>query len=272
MHPRSSRRSRESSRADARRWACVHVVATIASPAATTLGCMAGRLYVSVSGIRADTLDDVRTLVDDLAGQDVPVSLLCRRVSSTGTGCTRTRRPSTGCANAGPVSTRRPPRLRPGAHQTPSGGVRGDRRARGDTATGRGGPRARDLRPAHPAVRRAPLDVVPGALVALPRAGFRVNLGFTGWDDLVTGSTTRARVLGFGDGFRVDPWWCRMVVAATNRTARRGGHVRLSIAGKHLATPLARRPARLRRPHPSSRADAATYRELTPSRAGHTAA
>ncbi len=79
-----------------------------------------------------------------------------------------------------------------------------------------------------------------GALEALPQAGFRINLGFTGWNDLSTGSFTRSRVLGFGDGFRADAWWCRMVVVASNRTARKSGVVRLSIAAKHLDSPMAR--------------------------------
>lgn len=235
---------------------------------------MAGRLYVSVSGIRAETLDDVRTLVDDLAGQDVPVSLLVSPRLKHGyrlhedpatVDWLRERRSGVDAVvlhgyDQAPTKRRRAEFAVIDAHEATL------RLAAADRVLETCGLRTR--------LFAAPRwTSSPGALVALPRAGFRVNLGFTGWDDLVTGSTTRARVLGFGDGFRVDPWWCRMVVAATNRTARRGGHVRLSIAGKHLATPLARQTlldcVDLTRHHALT---PATYRELTPSRAGHTAA
>lgn len=80
----------------------------------------------------------------------------------------------------------------------------------------------------------------PGAIAALPQAGFRVNLGFTGIDDLRSGDHVRGRVLGIGDGFPDERWWCRVLTRSVARTARRGGVVRLSIAAKHLETPMAR--------------------------------
>ena len=78
----------------------------------------------------------------------------------------------------------------------------------------------------------------PGARQALPGRGFRTGLGSTSIDDLVTGHRIRSRVLGVGDGFATDPWWCRLLIANTVRVARRGGIVRLSVAAEHLDTPV----------------------------------
>ncbi|MGZ8178509.1 DUF2334 domain-containing protein [Williamsia sp. SKLECPSW1] len=235
---------------------------------------MSGRLYVSVSGIRAETFDDVRLLVDELAARDVPVSLLVSprlkhgyrlHEDPTTVDWLRERRSGADAVvlhgyDQAPTKRRRGEFAVIDAHEA------GLRLAAADRVLETCGLRTR--------IFAAPRwTASPGALTALPRAGFHVNLGFTGWDDLVTGTSTRARVLGFGDGFRVDAWWCRMVVAATNRTARRGGDVRLSIAGKHLATAPARQTfldcIDLARHHGMT---PATYRELTSSRAGHSAA
>lgn len=73
-----------------------------------------------------------------------------------------------------------------------------------------------------------------GALLALPSAGFRVNLGYTAITDLITGEEERARVLGIGDGFLSEPWWCRALLATSNRIARRGGTLRLSVDARRL--------------------------------------
>ena len=40
-------------------------------------------------------------------------------------------------------------------------------------------------------------------------------------DDLVTGHEEKARVLGIGDGFLSEDWWCRAVLTQANRIARR---------------------------------------------------
>ncbi len=77
--------------------------------------------------------------------------------------------------------------------------------------------------------------VSEGAVKALPRNGFRVLAGLHGVTDLASGSTERARVLGIGAGFRTEPWWCRTLVLSAERTARRGGMVRLAIAGRQLS-------------------------------------
>lgn len=80
-------------------------------------------------------------------------------------------------------------------------------------------------------------NVSPGALKVLPRNGFRVLAGLAGIVDLVGGHTVRARVLGIGGGFLAEPWWCRTLVLAAERTARRGGTVRLAVSARQLGRP-----------------------------------
>ncbi|HEY9264814.1 MAG TPA: DUF2334 domain-containing protein, partial [Mycobacterium sp.] len=52
-------------------------------------------------------------------------------------------------------------------------------------------------------------NVSQGAITALPRNGFRLVAGLAGITDLVRRETVRARVLGIGEGFLSEPWWCR---------------------------------------------------------------
>ncbi|NLE81448.1 MAG: DUF2334 domain-containing protein [Rhodococcus sp.] len=73
-----------------------------------------------------------------------------------------------------------------------------------------------------------------GAVSALPTAGFRLLAGMTAIHDLERGTAERSRVLGIGEGFRAEPWWCRALVLGAGRTARRGGVVRLAVTGKQL--------------------------------------
>lgn len=80
-------------------------------------------------------------------------------------------------------------------------------------------------------------NVSQGTVIALPRNGFRLLAGLHGVTDLVLGHTERARVLGVGAGFLSTPWWCRMVVATSERIARRGGTVRLSVGARQLDKP-----------------------------------
>jgi predicted deacetylase len=77
----------------------------------------------------------------------------------------------------------------------------------------------------------------PGAVAALPRTGFRLLAGAAGIHDLERGTVVRARVLGIGEGFRAEPWWCRALVLGAGRSARRGGVVRLAISAKQLGRP-----------------------------------
>ncbi|GAA2813042.1 DUF2334 domain-containing protein [Mycolicibacterium pallens] len=76
--------------------------------------------------------------------------------------------------------------------------------------------------------------VSAGTAFALPRNGFRLLVDLHGVTDLVTGATSRARVVGIGEGFVTEPWWCRTLVLSAERTARRGGVVRLAVTAKQL--------------------------------------
>lgn len=59
--------------------------------------------------------------------------------------------------------------------------------------------------------------VSPGVRTALPANGFRLLADLHGITDLVRLTTVRARVLGIGEGFLAEPWWCRMVVMSAER-------------------------------------------------------
>ena len=76
-----------------------------------------------------------------------------------------------------------------------------------------------------------------GTVSALPRNGFRLLADLHGITDLVRLSTVRARVLGIGEGFLAEPWWCRMLVLSAERVARRDGIVRVAVAAHHLRKP-----------------------------------
>lgn len=80
-------------------------------------------------------------------------------------------------------------------------------------------------------------NISEGAIRVLPRNGFRLLAGLTGITDLVRQSTERARVLGIGEGFLAEPWWCRALVLSAERTARRSGVVRVAVAARHLRRP-----------------------------------
>lgn len=79
--------------------------------------------------------------------------------------------------------------------------------------------------------------VSPGTVQALPYNGFRLLADLHGITDLVRHTTVRARVLGIGEGFLSEPWWCRMLVLSAERVARRGGIVRVAVAARHLRKP-----------------------------------
>lgn len=79
--------------------------------------------------------------------------------------------------------------------------------------------------------------VSQGTVKALPRNGFRLIAGLSGVTDLVRGTTSRARVVGIGEGFLTESWWCRTLVLSAERTARRLGTVRLAVAAAQLGRP-----------------------------------
>jgi predicted deacetylase len=79
--------------------------------------------------------------------------------------------------------------------------------------------------------------VSQGTVTALPRNGFRLLAGLSGITDLVRQTMVRARVLGIGEGFLSEPWWCRTLVLSAERTARRDGIVRVAVHARHLRRP-----------------------------------
>ena len=199
---------------------------------------MAGQLIVSVSGVSERTLDDVEAFRAELDARAVPASFLVA------------------------------PRLK--------GGYRLDRapltvewlsarRAHGDAIVLHGFDEAATKKrhgefatlPAHEANLRlmgadrvlehlglrtrlfaAPgWTVSAGTVTALPRNGFRLLAGLSGITDLVRQTTVRARVLGIGEGFLTEPWWCRTLVLSAERTARRAGIVRVAVAARQLRRP-----------------------------------
>lgn len=196
---------------------------------------MAGDLIVSISGIRDRTLADVDGFRAELDARRVPVSFLVA------------------------------PRLKGGYHldrDAPTVEWLTGRRAVGDAIVLHGYDAAatKKLRgefatlQAHEANLRlmgadrvlehlglrtrlfaAPgWTVSQGTVAALPRNGFRLLAGLSGITDLTRQTTIRARVLGIGEGFMTEPWWCRTLVLAAERTARRAGIVRIAVAASQL--------------------------------------
>ncbi|KWX66024.1 deacetylase [Mycobacterium sp. NAZ190054] len=199
---------------------------------------MPGQLIVSISGVSDRTLADVAAFRDSLGDRGVPVSFLVA------------------------------PRLKGGyrlEHDAVTVDWLIDRRAHGDAVVLHGFDEAATKQrrgefatlPAHEANLRlmaadrimehldlrtrlfaAPgWNVSQGAMAALPGNGFRLVAGLAGITDLTRGNTVRARVLGIGEGFLAEPWWCRTLVLAAERTARRHGIVRLAVAARHLRRP-----------------------------------
>ena len=199
---------------------------------------MGGQLIVSVSGISDRTLADVDAFCAELHERSVPVSFLVA------------------------------PRLKGGYRldrDAPTIEWLADRRGRGDAIVLHGYDEAATKKrrgefatlPAHEANLRlmgadrvlehlglrtrlfaAPgWTVSQGTITALPRNGFRLLAGLSGITDLVRQTTVRARVLGIGEGFLTEPWWCRTLVLSAERTARRAGIVRVAVAARHLRQP-----------------------------------
>jgi predicted deacetylase len=199
---------------------------------------VSGKLIVSVSGIRERTLDDVAEFCEKMDARSVPVSLLVA------------------------------PRLK-GGYRLDQDPVTvewlGARRAGGDAILLNGYDDAATKKrrgefatlPAHEANLRlmaadrvlehlglrtrlfaAPRWIAsPGTVTALPRNGFRLLADLHEISDLVRQTTVRARVLGIGEGFLSEPWWCRMLVLSAERVARRDGVVRVAVAASHLRKP-----------------------------------
>ncbi|CAJ1579642.1 DUF2334 domain-containing protein [[Mycobacterium] wendilense] len=196
---------------------------------------MSGQLIVSVSGISAQTLPAVDSFCAELDGRGVPVSLLVApRLKG---GYRLDEDPDT----VDWIAQRR----RDGAAVVLHGyDEAATKRRRAEFA----------VLPAHEANLRlmgadrimdhlglrTRLFAAPGWVVSdgvvkvLPRNGFRLLAGPAGMTDLVRGSTQSARVLGIGAGFVAEAWWCRTLVLSAQRTARRGGIVRLAVSARQL--------------------------------------
>lgn len=199
---------------------------------------MTATLIVSVSGLRDDTVDAAAAFAQDLDARAVPLSLF--------------------------VAPRLKDKYRLVRDETTQQWLR-DRRDRGDAIVLHGYDQAATKRrraefaalPKHEArLRLTAADRVleqvglrtrvfaaprwaasSESVAALPDAGFRLLAGLTAIHDLSAGTMARGRVYGIGDGFRPEPWWCRAVVLGAERTARRGGLVRLAISAKQLRRP-----------------------------------
>ena len=196
---------------------------------------MAGQLLVSVSGISHQTLGDVDQFSALLDARGVPVSLLVAPRLKDGYRLESDR------AAIEWLAKRREEGDAVVLHGYDAAATR---KRRGEFAT----------LPAHEANLRllgadrilehfglrTRLFAAPGWMVsdgtvkALPRTGFRLLAGLHGITDLVSGDTVRARVIGIGNGFRTEPWWCKTLVLSAERTARRGGTVRLAVTGRQL--------------------------------------
>lgn len=198
------------------------------------------RLIVSVSGIRTETLPDVVDLAAELDRREVPLSLLVaprlkdhyRLVNDVSTREWLRERRDRGDAivlhgyDQAATKRRRAEFATLGAHEARL------RLLAADRVLEDVGLRTR--------IFAAPQWLAaPAAVRVLPDLGFRVHAGLTGITDLRAGGVDKGRVLGFGDGLgqgsaTAEPWRCRMLLATVNRTARRGGLIRLSIAAHHL--------------------------------------
>jgi predicted deacetylase len=196
---------------------------------------MAGQLIVSVSGISDETLGAVDRFCTQLDARDVPVSLLIAPRLKGGYRLERdqstvewlTRRRDRGDAlvlngyDAAATKKRRGEFAALPEHEANLRLMGADRVLE------------------HVGLRTR-LFAAPGwassagTVLALPRNGFRLLVGLHGITDLVTDEYTRARVLGIGAGFRAEPWWCRTLVLSAERTARRGGIVRLAVGARQL--------------------------------------
>ncbi|MBV9353167.1 MAG: DUF2334 domain-containing protein [Mycobacterium sp.] len=199
---------------------------------------MSGKLIVSVSGIGERTLADVDAFCAQMDARSVPVSLLVAPRLKGGYRLDRD-----------PATVEWLARRRAGGDAVLLHGYdeAATKKRRGEFAS----------LPAHEANLRlmaadrvlehlglrtrlfaAPgWTVSSGTVKALPSNGFRLLTALHGMTDLVRHTTVRARVLGIGEGFLSEPWWCRMLVLSAERIARRGGIVRVAVAAPQLRKP-----------------------------------
>ncbi|OZE18784.1 DUF2334 domain-containing protein [Rhodococcus sp. 05-2255-1e] len=202
---------------------------------------MSGRLIVSVSGIKNDTYEHAAEFARDLDGRGVPLSLLVaprlkdkyRLAADVPTQeWLRSRRDSGDAIVLHGYDQAATKRRRSEFAALPRHEAR-LRLMAADRVMEQTGLRTR--------VFAAPRWIAsPGAIEALPEAGFRMIASLNGIHDLDRDGTIRARVWGIGEGFKAEPWWFKALVLGAGRTARRGGVVRLAISAKQLGRPAPR--------------------------------
>ncbi|CAB4901135.1 DUF2334 domain-containing protein [Rhodococcus sp. NPDC080181] len=196
---------------------------------------MSGRLIVSVSGIKNDTYEHAAEFARELDGRGVPLSLLVaprlkdkyRLAADVPTQeWLRTRRDGGDAIVLHGYDQAATKRRRSEFSALPRHEAR-LRLMAADRVMEQTGLRTR--------VFAAPRWIAsPGAIEALPDAGFRMIASLNGIHDLDRDGTIRARVWGIGEGFKAEPWWFKALVLGAGRNARRGGVVRLAISAKQL--------------------------------------
>ncbi|MGB2720486.1 MAG: DUF2334 domain-containing protein [Rhodococcus sp. (in: high G+C Gram-positive bacteria)] len=199
---------------------------------------MSGRLIVSVSGIKNDTYEHAAEFARILDGRGVPLSLLVaprlkdkyRLAADVPTQeWLRTRRDGGDAIVLHGYDQAATKRRRSEFSALPRHEAR-LRLMAADRVMEQTGLRTR--------VFAAPRWIAsPGAVEALPDAGFRMLAALNGIHDLDRDGTVRARVWGIGEGFKAEPWWFKALVLGAGRTARRDGVVRLAISAKQLGRP-----------------------------------
>lgn len=199
---------------------------------------VAGQLIVSISGISERTLPDVAAFCEQLRRRSVPCSFLVaprlkggyRLDRDTATVEWLTARRDSGDAIVLNGFDEAATKKRRGEFATLPAHEANLRLMGADRVLEHLGLRTR--------LFAAPgWTVSQGTVNALPRNGFRLLAGLSGITDLVRKATERGRVLGIGEGFLSEPWWCRTLVLSADRTARRAGIVRVAVAGRHLRRP-----------------------------------
>ena len=197
-----------------------------------------GELIVSISGIADRTLDAVADFRADLATRNVPVSLMVaprlkggyRLDTDTGTVDWLTGQRSSGDAV-----------VLHGYDEAATKKLRSEfatLQAHEANLRLMGADRVLEHLGLRTRLFAAPgWTVSQGTVTALPRNGFRLLAGLAGITDLVRDDTLRARVLGIGEGFLTDSWWCRTLVLSAERTARRSGTVRVAVSAMQLRKP-----------------------------------
>ncbi len=198
--------------------------------------CWVPSVIVSLSGIRADTLDEAVALAAQCDRRGVPLSLLVAprlrngyRLSDDPTTLQCSRKASGDVIvlhgyDQAAIKRRRAEFATLPEHEATL------RLTAADRALEHLGLRTRLFAP--------PRWVIsPGALAALPRVGFTLCADRTTIRDLATATMVHSRLLGvgLGGGSRTEPWRCRAMVLSAGRTTRHGGLCRVGIDARHLS-------------------------------------